>query len=37
MPYPIKNNESEVGIVVPEYLKNWVLIENQIIQVLLKD
>ena len=21
MPYPIKNNESEVGIVVPEYLK----------------
>lgn len=29
MPYPIKNNESEVGIVVPKYLKkNWVLIRK---------
>ena len=27
MPYPRKNNENEVGIVVPEYLKkNWTLI-----------
>ena len=29
MPYPLKNNESEVGIVIPEYLKkNWVLIQK---------
>tara|TARA_Y100000996_G_scaffold404984_1_gene379650 strand:- start:3539 stop:4303 length:765 start_codon:yes stop_codon:yes gene_type:complete len=29
MPYPTKNNENDVGIVVPEYLKkNWILIRK---------
>ena len=29
MPYPRKNNEKEVGIVVPQYLReNWVLIRK---------
>ena len=29
MPYPRKNNENDVGIVVPEYLKkNWTLIRK---------